>query len=445
MGVLIQIFSCRNGFPASFMYSSKVDTDTCRKFFTTVKEIGKIQKSRIFMTDDYPAYYNAWCQVFEAPDHRLLCSWHVIRNWTKNLMNVSDIDTRKKIKADLINIQRELDENQFNRKQQFFLEKYSTKSCEQFLNYYSSNYKNRAEQWASCYRKNLGINTNMYLENLHRNIKHVFMDGKKHRRMDHSISTLMKLIYHMQYERIIRKTKGYVPKRLFEIRNTHKTATESSFVATEASENSWAIVSESKNGTNLYSVEIHPEIECDCVLSCDICRICANQASCDCFDYAIKGNLCKHIHYALIERSKTSPGGFLGVVQEQDTEQSDMSFAGDLNQEDHSFFRMISNEKRESDIDIEKNEIIAFFTNLVRTRCHSHEDLQSVWKYIKPIESTLQASKKLRTENLVSISTNRSKKLLTPQKRFTKLRKRRIIATEKSSSNLDEEIFLNKK
>ena len=168
----------RSGFPVAFMYSSKVNTDTCHKFFQSVKDISLIERSKVFMTDDFPAYYNAWCKVFQPSDHRLLCSWHVIRNWTKNMMSIVEVDIRKKLKADLINIQRELDENQFNRKLQYFLVKYETDTCRQFIQYFRTHYMSRADQWAYCFRKNLGINTNMYLENLQRNIKHVFMDEK---------------------------------------------------------------------------------------------------------------------------------------------------------------------------------------------------------------------------------------------------------------------------
>lgn len=120
------------------------------------------------MTDDYPAYYNAWVQIFRPTDHRLLCSWHALRNWNKKILEITDLELRKTVKADLMNIQKELNEHQYLKKHEYFLKKYSNHSCEKFLKYYKSNYMNRAQHWAYCYRKNLGINTNMYLENLHR-------------------------------------------------------------------------------------------------------------------------------------------------------------------------------------------------------------------------------------------------------------------------------------
>ena len=348
-------FYTRNGFPAAFLYSSNVDTDTCKKFFLTLREVSAVEKSRVFMTDDYPAYYNAWCEVFEVPDHRLLCSWHIIRNWTKYLVHVPDIEIRKKMKADLMNLQRELIEVQFKKKEEYFLKKYTSESCAKFLQYYRDHYMGRSPLWAYCYRKNLGINTNMYLENLHRKLKHIFMEGKKHRRMDQSITILMKLIYHMQYERIIRKTKGFISKRLSEIRKRHKKALECSFTVSASGENCWAVLSQSSTEMNLYTVLINPEIDCDCKLICDDCKICANQSSCDCFDYAIKGNLCKHIHYVMVNENLDCSHE---SIKTSDNEHTEALPSEILDQEEQVFFRMISNEKKETDLEIGKDKLI---------------------------------------------------------------------------------------
>jgi len=107
---------------------------------------------------------------------------------------------------------------------------------------------------------------------------------------------------------------------------------------------------------------------------------------------------------------------------------------------------MISNEKKETNIEVEKNEIIAYFTNLVQSSCNDHDAIQSVWKYIKPIESTLQAARRLRSGNdLVSSSKNKNKRLLTPQKRFKKTKNRQSTVIERVQSELDKEIFMSQR
>lgn len=82
-------------------------------------------------------------------------------------------------------------------------------------------------------------------------LKHVFMDGKKVRRMDVPIHTLMKLIYHMQKERVIRKTMGNVSERNDDIKERHKRATASSFTIAQIDDNSWTVLSQSNEDTNL--------------------------------------------------------------------------------------------------------------------------------------------------------------------------------------------------
>lgn len=48
-----------------------------------------------------------------------------------------------------------------------------------FGQYFNDHYVNRPQCWAYCYRSGLGINTNMYLEPLHKILKHIYLDVKK--------------------------------------------------------------------------------------------------------------------------------------------------------------------------------------------------------------------------------------------------------------------------
>ncbi|KAF0724804.1 Uncharacterized protein FWK35_00031762 [Aphis craccivora] len=47
-----------------------------------------IIKSYIFMSDDEPEFYNAWCSVMGPVSKQLLCTWHVLRSWNKNLSKI---------------------------------------------------------------------------------------------------------------------------------------------------------------------------------------------------------------------------------------------------------------------------------------------------------------------------------------------------------------------
>jgi hypothetical protein len=55
------------------------------------------------MTDDAPAFYNAFANYFDTSEtKRLICMWHVERNWKKNATTkVTGIDNRKKLLTEL--------------------------------------------------------------------------------------------------------------------------------------------------------------------------------------------------------------------------------------------------------------------------------------------------------------------------------------------------------
>lgn len=47
------------------MYSSKVDTIAFDKFFEKIKNVESFSPN-VFMSDDYPGFFNAWNTVMEA-------------------------------------------------------------------------------------------------------------------------------------------------------------------------------------------------------------------------------------------------------------------------------------------------------------------------------------------------------------------------------------------
>lgn len=121
------------------------------------------------MSDDYPAYYNAWEEVMNKPDHRLICAWHVMHSWKKNYNLVQSASKKEKVKIMMRSLITETDENTFKTLMTETLKSLiNDTETKKFGIYFRDHYYHRSEVWAYCYRKNLGINTNMYLENLHK-------------------------------------------------------------------------------------------------------------------------------------------------------------------------------------------------------------------------------------------------------------------------------------
>lgn len=119
------------------------------------------------MSDDYPAYFAAWSSVMGQPENKLLCAWHVLHSWKRQLNTLSK-EHRDEVKDRMQEPLSELDEKDFHKE----LEKFSSfllkRSLVDFHRYFTSTYADRPRQWAYCYRRNLGINTNNHLEAMHR-------------------------------------------------------------------------------------------------------------------------------------------------------------------------------------------------------------------------------------------------------------------------------------
>jgi hypothetical protein len=111
----------RSGFASAYMFSSRIDTDAMTLFFSVIKELTGDLKCRSFMTDDANAYYNAWCKVMSPPENKLLCTWHVIRNWNKKILTVNQ-EFRDHIRNSLHKIMKEIDEVTMEREAAAFVQ-----------------------------------------------------------------------------------------------------------------------------------------------------------------------------------------------------------------------------------------------------------------------------------------------------------------------------------
>ena len=71
------------GIPVGHMISSDEQEKTIAKFLEHMKPLISTQKHNL-ITDDYPAYSNAWKAVIGECDH-IQCLWHLKKNWKINL------------------------------------------------------------------------------------------------------------------------------------------------------------------------------------------------------------------------------------------------------------------------------------------------------------------------------------------------------------------------
>ncbi|XP_074604044.1 uncharacterized protein LOC141857445 [Brevipalpus obovatus] len=430
----------RNGFPVAFCYSSKMDHEVFVKFFEALKSCCNVKTPKVFMTDDCSTYHNAWTEVFGSPENKLLCTWHVMKNWNKHLLKIPDIPLRKQLTADLHVLHNMIKEEEFEKHGQFFISKYQKESATKgFIEYFQSYYWERRKQWALCYRKYLNINTNMLLETFHRILKHVFMAGKKVRRLDKSLHHLTRTMDYYQYQRMIRKEQGFMPPKLSILRRRHERALKSEFIVSqsELSPDEWFVISQSDDGTNTYTV-IFPDLECECLLRCEHCNICMKQAKCECFDYCIKGNLCKHIHYIMMNHRGPRR------VQSVDDQEEELVIDQVEEQNTETQLMLPTRSYSQSQDILEQKRLLLKQVSDALDLCSTSEQIEAIKNFITPMKPTILSLEKTGTKQISTVTGSQgTSKKIDPQRRFTKVRKKKTRTNDSIVSSLREEFFLS--
>lgn len=184
--------------------------------------MGQIQ-SKVFMSDDALAFYNGWSSVMGAVTHKLLCTWHIDRNWCQNLNKISGVTEKKAIvyKTLRVLLQQTSVEDFQAYHVQVLEDLLNDNNTKLFGEYFKRHYSNRPGSWAYCYGLRLGINTNMYLESLNKTLKHIYLEGKKVKRLQKTINAVMKFTRDSIFQRLIKLSKNVPCEKVQIIRQSH--------------------------------------------------------------------------------------------------------------------------------------------------------------------------------------------------------------------------------
>lgn len=88
------------------------------------------------MSDDDPKYYNAWVKSMGNKPRRLLCTWHVVKNWNIQGKNkIKDVNLKKQMKSEMRRVLMETDEKIFIELSNIYLEKLREADEVEFRNY----------------------------------------------------------------------------------------------------------------------------------------------------------------------------------------------------------------------------------------------------------------------------------------------------------------------
>ncbi|CAH0560556.1 unnamed protein product [Brassicogethes aeneus] len=141
--------------------------------------------------------------------YKLYCSWHIDRAWQKNLNKIPNLETRNSVYKTLKTLQQTmyLEENMFYENLNSFITSLQEDpDTANFGHYFISTYFKNCQQWAYCFRKGCGINTNMFLESMHKTVKYFYLNGKTVKCLDKGLHALLNYIRDKVYM-ILRKNK----------------------------------------------------------------------------------------------------------------------------------------------------------------------------------------------------------------------------------------------
>lgn len=70
------------GVSSGFFLSNRLDQIVQEVFLQALRDkIKGVIEPEYFMTDDDAKYHNAWVKTMGTAPRRLLCTWHIIKNW----------------------------------------------------------------------------------------------------------------------------------------------------------------------------------------------------------------------------------------------------------------------------------------------------------------------------------------------------------------------------
>jgi len=325
---LVVLDDQHQGFPVLFFYHNNKSEETYKILFRKLKErVGEIS-CRIFMSDDEPALFNAW-KVMGPVGRKLLCAWHVQRNWRKHLGGM-EANLRSDVFGKLLAIMYETDVFTFEQALMSFTRFLaSSEKLRKFSDYFTKYYSGRTSEWAYCHRIGARINTNMSIENMHKDIKYNYFHAKPVSRMDDSFHGIREFLKNKQIDRLCSMNRGKVTTKDKDLRKEHKKSLTLDISTVSILEDHW-LVSSSKVATKAYKIEAVKD-KCMCSTVCPQCMVCIHSFKCDCSGYGVKFIMCKHVHLlARFLKETTNPNWEI-----EDDATDDLQIDTDIRQEMH--------------------------------------------------------------------------------------------------------------
>uniref|UniRef100_A0A914XIQ2 MULE transposase domain-containing protein n=1 Tax=Plectus sambesii TaxID=2011161 RepID=A0A914XIQ2_9BILA len=292
------------GRPCAFYFCKEESAEQLLPFFREVRERCGPLTPEVLMSDDNNAFWNAWREVFDVSNtHKILCAWHVMRNWALNKGKIEDKERQQHILEQLYLLHREPRRIKFD---QMLVEILTMLDEEvEYKSYLQSTYLNteeRIKEWAPYSRAGLVAHTNMAVERWHRTLKRTYLNGSQNSRIDQVLFYLFKAIEDLNRECDVQANRKVLNNQ-YRIRETHRRhkngyifyAAHLEMIKPGPDAETWLI--QSRTAPDLwYTVSKRRTCKCSIEARCRLCGMCWEEFSCECPDSIRSGTACAHVH-----------------------------------------------------------------------------------------------------------------------------------------------------
>nr|CAI5832352.1 unnamed protein product [Callosobruchus analis] len=283
------------------------------------ERLGGIILADHFMSDDDPKYYNAWVKIMGNLPKRLLCTWHVVKNWNmQGKKKIKDLILRNEMKKEMKRIINETNEDKFLELVNAYLLKLQIANEEDFVTYLTRYYfqdEERIKMWAHCYHKNAGINTNMAIESLNNLLKTNQLKRSARVTIEKLLDKIEELVDIKMWKRITDierpNANNYQDRIIIKAHKKAEAAKNTVKVVMDAEQFGTFLVKSFKENLN-YNVALGQVCESNCrTLYCRVCKICIHRYRCNCPEYMVKNTMCKHVHLVRIYEERMGTNSVL--------------------------------------------------------------------------------------------------------------------------------------
>lgn len=349
------------GFPVAFFLSNRLDQIVQEVFLQSLRDKVKgVIEPEFLMTDDDPKYHNAWVKTMGTAPRRLLCSWHIIKNWIiQGRSKIKNQEIKKTMRTDLKKIMNETKVEKFVDLTHSYFEKLLNADEHVFLSYLKKYYyqsEERIAMWAHCHRINAGINTNMALESINNLLKTNYLKRKANISIDRLLEEIENLVDGKMWQRILKMERPhsntYQDRQVIKAHKQAEMMRANKIDVEEVGFGEFKV--KSSISDNFYKINYNELCETECRTSyCNICKVCIHRYTCDCPEYAIKTTICKHIHLVCLYEHRTGSDSVLVEAAQLVSKKTDIQEGH--NEEIENFIREKKSERNDLSSSIDGN------------------------------------------------------------------------------------------